>query len=367
MEILDGVNVIATETLSNGQATFVTSALAESGHALGAAYQGDGANATSASNTVNLTVQQAPTTTTLSAGANSSTYGDAVTFTVTVGGNASVAPTGTVQFMQGDTVLGTAELAPGTAGSQAVFTTPYLDPGSQAIQAEYAGDGVNAGSASNILTLTVTPLAPPPVQQAPDGTQYVYEFDGDAGVDQAPVERDDALGRLVQFIDAAGGVTDVSYNDAAGAATITDPLGDVTTLAPNSQGLLVPQADPSATAAYGDQGQLTSLTDAGGNVRSFAYDDTGRVFSVTWTDSSGNTRGAWHRLCRPVGPDRRRDPAWGHGRNRPRLRRVHDVHGPGSCHRDAAGAAACHSSPRAGRPLPAELQQCKLGKGRDHL
>ena len=82
VEILDGGNVIATETLSGGQATFVTSALTAGGHTLSAAYQGDGVNAVSTSNTVNLTVQQASTTTTLTSSADPSTFGQAVTLTV---------------------------------------------------------------------------------------------------------------------------------------------------------------------------------------------------------------------------------------------------------------------------------------------
>ena len=53
---------------------------------LSAAYQGDGVNAVSTSNMVNLTVQQASTTTTLTSSADPSTFGQAVTLTVEVDG-----------------------------------------------------------------------------------------------------------------------------------------------------------------------------------------------------------------------------------------------------------------------------------------
>lgn len=76
-----------------------------------------------------------------------SVYGQAVTFTATVnGGNG--APTGSVLFEDGSSVLATAPLALVGSAYQASFTTSNLTWGSHAITAVYSGDSNNAGSSS---------------------------------------------------------------------------------------------------------------------------------------------------------------------------------------------------------------------------
>ena len=104
-------------------------------------------NASEASNSTagNWTVTggggPAPTTTTLATSANPSTFGQSITFTATVTGNS---PTGTIQFNDGATLLGTATLS----GGVATFATASLAVGSHSITAVYGGDANNAGSTS---------------------------------------------------------------------------------------------------------------------------------------------------------------------------------------------------------------------------
>ena len=80
---------------------------------------------TSSNGSTNLTVVKADTTTTVASSANPSTYGQAVTFTATVGvvSPGSGTPSGTVDFKDGSTTL-----ASGVAlsGGQATFT--HVDP-----------------------------------------------------------------------------------------------------------------------------------------------------------------------------------------------------------------------------------------------
>jgi Family of unknown function (DUF6288)/PA14 domain/Bacterial Ig-like domain (group 3)/YDG domain/Bacterial Ig domain/HEAT repeats len=80
-------------------------------------------------------------------------YGDAVTFTATVG--FSGAPvTGTVIFKDGSTVLGSSTL---DAAGQASFTTSELALGNRSITATYEGNGTYTGSISPQLTYVMTP------------------------------------------------------------------------------------------------------------------------------------------------------------------------------------------------------------------
>ena len=69
-------------------------------------------------------------------------------FTATVAGSS---PTGTVQFRDGATLLGTATLS----GGAATFTTSALTVGSHPITAVYGGDTTNQGSTSNIVNQVV--------------------------------------------------------------------------------------------------------------------------------------------------------------------------------------------------------------------
>jgi Ca2+-binding RTX toxin-like protein len=84
--------------------------------------------------------------------------GRPVTFTATVcGGTAGNEPTGTVEFREGATLLGSATLAPGggTGCSQATFTTATLAAGNHPITAHYLGDSAFAPSTSDTITQRV--------------------------------------------------------------------------------------------------------------------------------------------------------------------------------------------------------------------
>ncbi|MFN2578987.1 MAG: Ig-like domain repeat protein [Pyrinomonadaceae bacterium] len=90
-----------------------------------------------------FTIAKAATTTTGSATPNPSNSGQNVTFTATVTSTAGT-PTGTVQFKDGGTNLGSAQ----TINSSAVvtFSTSTLTPGVHTITADYSGDSNFAAS-----------------------------------------------------------------------------------------------------------------------------------------------------------------------------------------------------------------------------
>jgi len=88
----------------------------------------------------------------LASSADPSVFGQAVTFTATVGAQSgSVVPTGTVTFLDGANTLATVALDAGTAS----FTTAALDRGSHAITAVYNGSANVSAGASAVLTQTV--------------------------------------------------------------------------------------------------------------------------------------------------------------------------------------------------------------------
>jgi len=95
-----------------------------------------------------------PTTTAVTSSVNPSALGQAVTFTATVSSQSSTL-TGTVQFMDGTTVLGGVPVLLSSTTRTAKFTTTSLALGSHAITAVYSGDNLNATSTSPVLTQIV--------------------------------------------------------------------------------------------------------------------------------------------------------------------------------------------------------------------
>src|SRR5262245_105516 len=95
------------------------------------------------------------TSTTLNSTPNPSVFGQAVTLTATVAPLApdTIAPTGTVTFMDGPTTLGTVTLVNGSAS----LVAAALSVGSHSLTAVYNGDLEFATSTSAVRTQTVNP------------------------------------------------------------------------------------------------------------------------------------------------------------------------------------------------------------------
>jgi hypothetical protein len=147
------------------------------------------------------------TTTTLSSSASTTSYGQSLTLTATVAPGGSGTPTGSVNFMDGTTVIGTAPLG---ASGVATLTLNSLAPGDHVLEAVYTGDTNFAGSASlspinqtvttanttTTLTTSATPaLAGTPVtltaavasttSGTPTGTVEFVQVDPNTGADLA--------------------------------------------------------------------------------------------------------------------------------------------------------------------------------------
>jgi hypothetical protein len=95
---------------------------------------------------------QVATTTTLTASANPSAYGQTVTLTAKVSAANSSTPAGTVTFLDGNTVLGSANL---NSSGLATFSVSTLAAGPHSITASYGATTSFEGSQSTALTETV--------------------------------------------------------------------------------------------------------------------------------------------------------------------------------------------------------------------
>ena len=133
------------------------------------------------------------TTTTLTASPTSVDLTTPVQLVATVNGGGSVPPSGTVNFLSNDTLVGSAALtASGTSASATI--TAYgiqLTGGNNTVTAFYGGDGVydgSGGSASLSLnlpasgSLVVPAISPNPVPQTASGWVYTITLTEKAGV-----------------------------------------------------------------------------------------------------------------------------------------------------------------------------------------
>jgi MYXO-CTERM domain-containing protein len=146
---LDGVATLGSVLPdANGTATFTTS-LTVGTHSIIAVYEGDSNFDTSTSPAIQevVTALASVAVVTVTSSLNPSTYSDNVTFTATVLGG-SGGPTGTVDFTEGTTTLGSGTLF----GGVTTFATSFLGVGPHTITATYRGNGTYApGSAGSLV------------------------------------------------------------------------------------------------------------------------------------------------------------------------------------------------------------------------
>lgn len=155
VNFLNGSTILATVPLdAQGKATYSTSTLPIGTNSITVSYAGDGTYGASTSSVLSQVINKVSTTTTLTAVPNPSNFGGGVvlTATVTPGVTGYPAPTGTVQFLNGTTVLGT--VAVDTDG-KATLNVSNLAVGTQTLTATYQGDSNNATSTSTAVSQVV--------------------------------------------------------------------------------------------------------------------------------------------------------------------------------------------------------------------
>jgi len=137
VQFLDSGTLLATVTVASGVAAFSTSSFAQGTHAISVVYSGDanylGFQSAPLSQVVNA---KASSATAVSSSVNPSIVGQSVKFTALV---TPTSATGTVQFLDGTTLLGTASVSSGSAS----LTTTTLAQGAHSITAAYSGDAAD--------------------------------------------------------------------------------------------------------------------------------------------------------------------------------------------------------------------------------
>jgi hypothetical protein len=149
----DGNTLLGTATLTSGTASVQTTALALGGHSFTVVYGGSANFLGTTSAALVLPVNKAITTTMLTSSSAMATKGAAVTFTATVLPLAPGAgtPTGKVEFMDGSTLIGKANLIGGVAR----LTYRFSASNRHQITAVYSGDADFLPGTSAVLTETI--------------------------------------------------------------------------------------------------------------------------------------------------------------------------------------------------------------------
>src|SRR5262249_43292011 len=141
---------LGTAPLSEGRAIFNKAFTSVGAKSITAVYSGEANFASSTSPVLSQNVNQATSTTTLTASPNPSSAGQSVALTASVTPQYSGTPTGTVKFYNGTTLLGTVTLS----GGQATLNQIFNNPGTKSISAIYSGD-TNFMTSTDTMTQTV--------------------------------------------------------------------------------------------------------------------------------------------------------------------------------------------------------------------
>ena len=144
-----GATSLGAATLVNGQASLNVTFSTPGSRYITATYVGDASNSGSKSLSLQQLVQKAPSSTSVVSDINPSDYGQLVTLIATV--TCGTTPTKTVTFKYGAAVLGRVALV----GNVATLQTSALGAGTDAITADYSGDGSCAASVSPVLEQVV--------------------------------------------------------------------------------------------------------------------------------------------------------------------------------------------------------------------
>lgn len=291
---MDGTSTLGTVGVIAGGASFTTSTLTVGSHSITAAYGGDPNFLGGTSAVLSQTVNPASTSTLLVSSLSSTFSGQSVTFTATVSAvtPGAGAPSGTVTFKDGTTVLGSVAMNGGVAS----FTIGSLATGNHPVTATYSGDANFLGSTSAILTQVVTPgntttivsSTPNPsgVNQAVTFTATVSAIAPSTGTPTGSVTFNDGATALGTGALSGGAATFTTFALTAGTHSITAVYsGDINFSGSTSAAL-------TQTVSYTFVGFLGPLA-AAGTFSSPSFSGTanlGSALPLKWQlkDSNGN-------------------------------------------------------------------------------
>jgi hypothetical protein len=326
----NGTSPIGTATITGSSATLAIAAYGN----ITATYGGDSNFSGSSSTAVNVPVPQSGLS--LASSLNPSMLGQPVTFTASITvPNGIGNPTGTVQFSDGGSAIGSSAVA----GGQASITVAKLTVGSHAISASYSGDGTFPASSTSIgqvvnriasslsvsapsdiasgqaVTITVQ-LGPTPPAGVPAPTGQITLQDGGNSLGTVAASTT-AASITVTSLDVgihniqASYAGDANWTGASGSASVTVKRGAITistTSLPNGSvgaayGVLL--AASGGTPPY--QWTISGLPpgvkgDAGGGISGTPTSDGPYTVTVQVTDHNGNTASATFTISITIQP-----------------------------------------------------------------
>ena len=164
--------------------------------------------------------------------------------------------------------------------------------------------------------------------------------------------RTDALGRLLEAVDAAGNRVKYAYDALGNMVSATDAGGHVRTMAYSVRGWKTSMTDPDMGTwryTYNGLGEALTQTDAKGQAVTNTYDLLGR--KLTRTEAEGTTRWIWDAAAMGKGKLARVEAPGGYARSH-----AYDSYGRPSGETTTLRVAA-------GLPSPAELDGTDLPSG----
>ncbi len=293
---MDGVAVLGTGALTNGQATFTTSGLIVGSHLITASYSGDTNNNSATSAPLTQVVNKAtPAIPPPVASPNSPAPNTPVTITETV----PPSVTGTVTFSNGTNPIGTAPIV----GGVATITVPSLPVGTNPITATTSGDPNNNPATSvptNVTVSAVIPVLvapivssnnPPPntpvtiTEPIPTGvTGPVTFFNGTTPLGTAPIVNGQATLTVPSLPVGTNQITVTAIN-ASTSGTITSPVTPVTV----AKATIVVTLASSVNPAAANQAVTFSATVPAGVTGSVTFLDGTTVLGVGTINAAGVT------------------------------------------------------------------------------
>ena len=208
---LDGSTVIGSAAVSSGKSTLTTTFTTAGAHLLTAKYSGDAnyQGSTSAVYTQTVNSSTTPTDTLeLSVSTAKAVFGQHVVLFARLVGNISTPPTGTVNFFDGSTNIGSASLA-----SSSAYLVVTLAVGSHSITASWAGDSNWPAATSAAVALTVN-------RASTDVRLTSFNSEWTAVVMPVPPGEGTPTGS-VQFVDTVTQAVLATANLSGGSATVT--------------------------------------------------------------------------------------------------------------------------------------------------
>ena len=223
VSFLYGSTVIGSAPVNNSVGTFTasTAGVPAGSYSVVASYPGDSNYGPATSAPVTVTIEgKAATSTVLTPASQSVLHNANVSLTATVNGSSTHgAPSGTVKFMSGSTVIATGTLKAQSSTASAVTigeSTVSVAPGKYTVMATYGGDGYNLPSSSGAVTVTVEDSTPVALTISPNPVAADASFTLTATING----KDNPSGTLEFYVNGTQNIASANVSNSVAQVTV---------------------------------------------------------------------------------------------------------------------------------------------------